>query len=67
MKALMRDIHTKAVNNGEKRQKINVRSGPSADYMRKLYGRHPAIRMRTAETVDRGRMNMASKDRPFHK
>ena len=62
MKALMRDVYRNAVTNGEKRQRINLSTGPSANYMRKFYRRHPAIRMRSAETVDRGRINMASKE-----
>ena len=30
--------------------------------MRKFYERHPEISMRSVETVDRGRINMASKE-----
>ena len=52
MKALIRDIHSKAVTNGEKRQMINLSTGPSACYMRKYYGRFPAIRMPMKEPLN---------------
>ena len=34
VKAIIRDIHSRAVEDGEKRKKINEVSGPSAKYMR---------------------------------
>ena len=61
-KAIIRDIHERAVSRGEKRQPINPVNGPSAKFMRGLFKRHPLLRMRNAEYVDRGRINMATKD-----
>ena len=62
VKTIIRDIHSRAVEDGEKRKKINEVSGPSAKYMRGFYERHPEISKRLAERVDPGRINMASKD-----
>ena len=62
VKAIIRDIHSRAVEDGEKRKKINEVSGPSAKYMRGFYERHPEISKRLAERVDPGRINIASKD-----
>ena len=55
----MRDIHMKA---GEKRQPLNYVSGPSAKFMRSFYQRHPQCWYRMSESVDRGRINMASQE-----
>ena len=63
VKAIIRDIHSRAVEDGEKRKKINKVSGPSAKYTRGFYGRHPEISKRLGERVDPGRINMASKDK----
>ena len=62
VKAIIRDIRSRAVEDGEKRKKINEVSGPSVKYMRGFYERHPEISKRLAERVDPGRINMASKD-----
>ena len=62
IKAMMRDIHMKAVEAGEKRQPLNYASGPSAKFMRSFYQRHPQCRYRMSESVDRGRINMASQE-----
>ena len=53
-------IHAKAVKDGDRCQKINELNGPSAKYMRSFYKRHKEISRRTAERVDRGRINMAN-------
>ncbi len=62
IKALIREIHAKAVAKGEKRQKINPVDGPSDKFMRGFYERRPDLRPRLAEHVDRGRINMANSD-----
>ena len=62
VKALIRELHAKAVEKGEKRRTINGVKGPSFKYMREFYKRHPKLSMRSAESVDRGRINMASQD-----
>ena len=60
LKALMREIYLKAIERGEKRQPINYESGPSNDYMRDFYSRHPNLSLRSGETVDMGRINMVN-------
>ena len=60
VKARIRETHATAVERGESRQKINDVCGPSAKFMRSFYKRHPALSKRTAERVDRGRINMAN-------
>ena len=55
-------IRQRAVDKGERRQAINSEVGPSKKYMNGFYKRHPKLSDRTAETVDRGRINMANKD-----
>ena len=62
VKVIIREIHQRAVERGEKRQTINSEVGPSKKYMRGFYHRHPKLSDRNAETVDRGRINMANKD-----
>ena len=52
VKAIIRDIHSCAVTNGEKRKPINEIPGPSAKYMVVFYARHP----------ETSRINMVSKD-----
>ena len=59
VKVIIRDIHSHAVEDGEKRKKINEVSGPSAKYMRGFYERHPEISKRLTERVDPGRINIA--------
>ena len=60
VKALIREIHSQAVENGEKRQPMNSVTGPSAKFMRNFYQRYPALSYRSSETVDRGRINNAT-------
>ena len=62
VKAIIRDIHTWAVQQGELRQPINMADGRSAKFMRGFYKRNKELSRRSAERVDRGRINMASKD-----
>ena len=62
VKAIIRAIHCKAVAEGQSRQPINIVSGPSSRYMKRFYTRHPLLKRRQAEFVDRGRINMASQD-----
>ena len=62
VKAINREIHTRAVQQGELRQPINMADGPSAKFMRGFYKRHKELSRRSAERVDRERINMASKD-----
>ena len=62
VKALIREIHSRAVEAGEKRQQLNSSLGPSPKYMRAFYKRHPKLSSRSSERVDRGRINMANKD-----
>ena len=59
---MMREIHQNAIDRGEQRQPINNVNGPSKKFMKKFYERHQVLRRRTAERVDRGRINMASID-----
>ena len=61
VKAIIRDILTRAVQQGELRQPINMADGPYTKFMRGFYKRHKEL-SRSAERVDRGRINMASKD-----
>ena len=61
-RSIMRDIHSKAVSSGEKRQKINPKTGPSAKYLRGFLNRHPMVVPRSVEYVDRGRINMATEE-----
>ena len=60
MKAIIRDIHQRAINSGKKRATINIETGPSRKYMRSFFKRHRELTKRQAETVDRGRINMAN-------
>ena len=46
IKAPIRELHSKAIERGEKRQKINPISGPSAKFMRNFYKRHPTLSKR---------------------
>lgn len=62
VKAIIREIRQRAVDKGERRQSINCETGPSKKYMKGFYKRHPKLSDRRAETVDRGRINMANKD-----
>ena len=62
VKSIIRDIHARALAEGEKRQPVNPVNGPSAKFMRGLFKRHPLLRKRSAEYVDRGRINMATKE-----
>ena len=62
VKGLIREIHSKSVQKGEKRQPINSISGPSAKFMRGFYKRHPSLSYRSSESVDRGRINNATED-----
>ena len=62
VKFTIREIHALAISKGEIRQPINVVSGPSAKYMQGFYKRHNEISYRSAERVDRGRINMASQE-----
>ena len=62
VKALIRELHCKGVEIGESRRKINLTSGPSYKYMREFYKRHPELSKTSAESVDRGCINMASQD-----
>ena len=61
VKALIREIHGTAVASGERRKPINIVNGPSNKFMREFDKRHPEVSMRWGESVDRGRINMASK------
>ena len=61
-KSIIREICQRAVDRGERRQAINSEVGPSKKYMCGFYQRHPKLSDRTAETVDRGRINMANQD-----
>ena len=63
VKAIIREIHQRALNRGEKRQTINSQVGPSKKYMQGFYSRHPKPSDRTGETVDRRRINMANKNK----
>ena len=62
VKSIIREIRQRAVDKGEQRQAINSEVGPSKKYMNGFYKRHPKLSDRTAETVDRGRINMTNKD-----
>ena len=62
VKAIIRDIHVKAVEQGEKRQPINMTDSPSKKIMRGFFSRHPSLKRRSAEYVDHGRINTANKD-----
>ena len=66
VKAIIREIHQRALNRGEKRQAINSQVGPSKKYIKGFYSRHPKLSYRTGETVDRGRINMANKNTITH-
>ena len=61
VKAIIHDIHAKAVEKGEKNQPINQAVGPSKEFMRGFYSRHPSLKKRSAEYVGHGRINMANK------
>ena len=61
VKAIIRSIHSRVVASGEIRQSINSVSGPSAKFMRNFFKHYPTVSPhRSAERVDRGRINMAS-------
>ena len=60
IKAIIRDINQRAINSGLRRAAINIENGPSRKYMRSFFKRHPELTKRQAETVDRGRINMAN-------
>lgn len=62
IKALIREIHQRALDGGAKRQSNISPTGPSAKYMRSFYKRHPTLADRMAERVDRGRINMANQE-----
>ena len=66
VKAIIQEIHQRALNWGEKRQTINSQVGPSKKYMQGFYSRHPKQSDRTGETVDRRRINMANKNTITH-
>ena len=60
-RAIICDIHAKAVKQGEKRQPINMTYSPSKKFMIRFYSRHPSLKTRSAEYVDHGCINMANK------
>ena len=62
LKAIICDIHAKAVEQGEKLQPINMTDGPSKKFMRGFHSRHPSIKKRSAAYVDRGCIKMSNKD-----
>ena len=61
VKAIICDIHAKAVKQGEKRQPINMTYSPSKKIKIRFYSRHPSLKTRSAEYVDHGCINMANK------
>ena len=62
MKGIMQEIHARAVAAGEKSQSINVETGPSDKYIQSFLEKYPSVTPRLAETVDRGRINMANQE-----
>ena len=66
VKTIIREIHQRALNRGEKHKTINSQVGPSKKYMQGFYSRHPKLSDRTGETVDHRRINMANKNTITH-
>ena len=62
VKVIICDIHANAVEQGEKRQPINMTDGPSKKLMRGFYSRHSFLQRRSGEYVNHGCINMANKD-----
>ena len=61
VKAIICNIHAKAVEQGENCQQINMRDGPSKKIKTGFYSRQPSLK-RSAECVGHGRINMANND-----
>ena len=49
VKAIIREIHQRAVETGEKRQSRNPEVGPSKKYMQGFYCRCPSLTNRNAD------------------
>ena len=62
MKGIMREIHARGMAAGDKRLPINVEAGPSDKYIQSFLEKYPSVSPRLAETVDRGRINMANQE-----